>query len=876
MSINAATASTYMPAFSPESGISLPVLYHDLGGKVIYATPEHKLVVVRAYLEDVRETRVFVSTNVKVLNVLYEAKYDPTGETGDTYFKFDGLVSNEFAVITNIHAFDRRGPRLEVSESERTRRLANLSDEEAILQRTERLLSAADEGGPALGPALQAEAREKALRSGEWLREVNALESNNSTIERDVRRVEATLQEATASMQLRPVSDSPAQLMDLARRAPDRLTDGQASKLSSPPLTQLLNEFMNDPVLLNRIEYPYACCGFICQNVATSYAGDKAITIYTRRLGPIIVPDLKERNAHCFTSFMVIGPEVYRTFDFHTPPPSFKSTKYVSASNIECKGYALMAKADRNVSESRWLAWCDHTGLMHCMPSCARTLKKKYSSWQPTLQMVMFDAHSINGGKTWEVKNLCYIDYDQATTNEYWPREAYFVPDLRLQPGQRLENREFTFVSEILDDCVSVKADHVEMGSLSTVYGAVVITEWSTELRRKFKAIFVAPLNAFHTNVAYLTVAKHLRQFKKTDLYILPSIQGESQVDYPIQTVVPQTQQQAMSRMNRGWEDELLDVGALRQASAASAVRPVTAAAAGAPSSRPAVLSPAQSTCRPLVSRYSQPQPFPPQSSQRSPQQSIPSLLQIPIANQTQQQQQQQPQAQPVNATDRFTHSFVHVLDFINSRRPRGSAAQRHRSRSRGRDTTKLLNSSHSTNNCNKGPDNCKSISDPNQTYMVDTPMSPNDKNGETSLRPQKCAGLGLLTKMLANLPVEIILLICEYPEFKDLGQLAWTNKRMMQIIKRHLSVALEIAFERKILFYRPEPLEWRDDASVAYFKDKLYYLGGKDPETNKNTNRVDLLMSGIVERYIDYQAMNGNGLKSERFQKDGLSDLHR
>ena len=43
MSINAATASTYMPAFSPESGISLPVLYHDLGGKVIYATPEHKL-----------------------------------------------------------------------------------------------------------------------------------------------------------------------------------------------------------------------------------------------------------------------------------------------------------------------------------------------------------------------------------------------------------------------------------------------------------------------------------------------------------------------------------------------------------------------------------------------------------------------------------------------------------------------------------------------------------------------------------------------------------------------------------------------------------------------------------------------------------------
>ena len=62
---------------------------------------------------------------------------------------------------------------------------------------------------------------------------------------------------------------------------------------------------------------------------------------------------------------------------------------------------------------------------------------------------------------------------------------------------------------------------------------------------------------------------------------------------------------------------------------------------------------------------------------------------------------------------------------------------------------------------------------------------------------------LGLLTKMLANLPVEIVLLICEYPEPKDLGQLAWTNKRMMQIIRRHLPIALEIAFKREILLYR-------------------------------------------------------------------------
>ena len=40
--------------------------------------------------------------------------------------------------------------------------------------------------------------------------------------------------------------------------------------------------------------------------------------------------------------------------------------------------------------------------------------------------------------------------------------------------------------------------------------------------------------------------------------------------------------------------------------------------------------------------------------------------------------------------------------------------------------------------------------------------------------------------------------------------------------------------------FTGPNPLEWRDGATVAYFKDKLYYLSGRDSK-NKHTNRVDV-----------------------------------
>ena len=42
-----------------------------------------------------------------------------------------------------------------------------------------------------------------------------------------------------------------------------------------------------------------------------------------------------------------------------------------------------------------------------------------------------------------------------------------------------------------------------------------------------------------------------------------------------------------------------------------------------------------------------------------------------------------------------------------------------------------------------------------------------------------------------------------------------------------------------------PDPPELRYGASMAYFKDKLYYLGGWDPKRpGNNTNRVDVRRS--------------------------------
>ena len=44
--------------------------------------------------------------------------------------------------------------------------------------------------------------------------------------------------------------------------------------------------------------------------------------------------------------------------------------------------------------------------------------------------------------------------------------------------------------------------------------------------------------------------------------------------------------------------------------------------------------------------------------------------------------------------------------------------------------------------------------------------------------------------------------------------------------------------------FTGPDPPEWRQWASVAYFKGKLYYFGGYIPKSEEYTDRVDVRRS--------------------------------
>ena len=71
--------------------------------------------------------------------------------------------------------------------------------------------------------------------------------------------------------------------------------------------------------------------------------------------------------------------------------------------------------------------------------------------------------------------------------------------------------------------------------------------------------------------------------------------------------------------------------------------------------------------------------------------------------------------------------------------------------------------------------------------------------------------------------------------------------KFLIGIFERPLEVTLQKPiywFSFISFFAGPDPPEWRGVGSVAYFKDKFYYLGGWDPKIDQDTNQIDVRRS--------------------------------
>ena len=64
-------------------------------------------------------------------------------------------------------------------------------------------------------------------------------------------------------------------------------------------------------------------------------------------------------------------------------------------------------------------------------------------------------------------------------------------------------------------------------------------------------------------------------------------------------------------------------------------------------------------------------------------------------------------------------------------------------------------------------------------------------------------------------------------------------DKSLKVILQKPIDWFNFIAF-----FAGPDPPKWRKYASVAYFKDKFYNLGGWDSKSWKDTNQVDVRRS--------------------------------
>ncbi|PAV62025.1 hypothetical protein WR25_00545 isoform A [Diploscapter pachys] len=138
---------------------------------------------------------------------------------------------------------------------------------------------------------------------------------------------------------------------------------------------------------------------------------------------------------------------------------------------------------------------------------------------------------------------------------------------------------------------------------------------------------------------------------------------------------------------------------------------------------------------------------------------------------------------------------------------------------------------------------------------------------------------------MLSGLPTELIIMSCQYLSFRDVDELAYTTKRMMQIVKRNVPLALQPRIEMKNMAIYPSLTKKSNIRFVVEWK-KMAELRKSSRNTDDHIEiilkpKIDDGDLKIYEAFLDYYRyrcverdyVKGRHLNWERFavQRAGL-----
>ncbi|PAV62024.1 hypothetical protein WR25_00544 [Diploscapter pachys] len=134
--------------------------------------------------------------------------------------------------------------------------------------------------------------------------------------------------------------------------------------------------------------------------------------------------------------------------------------------------------------------------------------------------------------------------------------------------------------------------------------------------------------------------------------------------------------------------------------------------------------------------------------------------------------------------------------------------------------------------------------------------------------------------RMLSGLPTELIIMSCQYLSFRDVDELAYTTKRMMQIVKRNVPLALQPRIELKNMAIYPS-LTKKDNIRFFVEWKKMAELRKSSRNTDDHIEiilkpKIDDGDMKVYEAFLDYYRylcverdyVSGNRLNWEEFAR--------